>query len=35
VLNKLNSQEGLTLQNGNRSFKGNLGTISGQILFNL
>lgn len=35
VLNKLNSQEGLTIQNRNRSFKGNLGTISGQILFNL
>ena len=35
VFNKLNSQEGLTLQNGNRSFKGNLGTISGQLLFNL
>ena len=35
ILNKLNSQEGLTLQNGNRTFKGNMGTISGQILFNL
>lgn len=35
VLNNLNSQEGLTQLNGNRSFKGNLGTISGQLLFNL
>ncbi len=35
MLNKLNSQEGLTLLNGNRNFKGNMGTLSGQILFNL
>jgi len=35
VFNKLNSQDGLTLLNGNKSFKGNLGTISGQIIFNL
>lgn len=35
ILNKLNSQDGLTLLNGNKSFKGNLGTISGQIIFNL
>jgi hypothetical protein len=35
VFNKLNSQGGLTLLNGNKSFKGNLGTISGQIIFNL
>ncbi len=34
-LNNLNSQDGLRLLNGNREFKGNLGTISGQILFNL
>lgn len=35
VLGKLNSQEGLHALNGNRDFKGNLGTISGQVLFNL
>lgn len=35
VFNKLNSQDGLSLLNGNKSFKGNLGTISGQIIFNL
>jgi len=35
IFNKLNSQDGLTLLNGNKSFKGNLGTISGQIIFNL
>lgn len=35
VFNKLNGQDGLTLLNGNKSFKGNIGTISGQIIFNL
>jgi hypothetical protein len=35
VFNNLNSQDGLTLLNGNKSFKGNIGTISGQIIFNL
>lgn len=35
VFNSLNSQDGLTLLNGNKSFKGNIGTISGQIIFNL
>ena len=35
IFNKLNSQDGLTLLNGNKSFKGNIGTISGQIIFNL
>lgn len=35
VLGKLNSQDGLTALNNNRKFKGNLGTISGQLLFNL
>lgn len=35
VLNKLNSQEELVLLNNNNKFKGTLGTISGQILFNL
>lgn len=35
VLKNLNSQEGLTTLNGGRTFKGNLGTISGQVLFNL
>lgn len=35
IFNKLNSQDGPTLLNGNKSFKGNIGTISGQIIFNL
>ena len=35
LLNKLNSQEELVLLNNNNKFKGSLGTISGQILFNL
>lgn len=35
VLNKLNSEQGLTLLNNNSKFKGNIGTISGQIIFNL
>lgn len=35
ALNKLNSQEGLMALNGNRSFKGNFGTLSGQLLLNL
>lgn len=35
VLNKLNSEEALVLLNNNTKFKGTLGTISGQILFNL
>jgi hypothetical protein len=35
VLNKLNSETGLVALNGNDKFKGNFGTISGQIIFNL
>jgi hypothetical protein len=35
ILNKLNSQEGLTALNGNNKLKGTVGTISGQLLFNL
>ena len=35
IFNKLNSQEELILLNNNTKFKGILGTISGQILFNL
>lgn len=35
VLNKLNSDDALVLLNGNNKFKGNIGTISGQLLFNL
>ncbi len=35
LLNKLNSQEGLQALNGNQKFEANLGTINGQILFNL
>jgi hypothetical protein len=35
LLNKLNSEEGLSLLNNNSKFKGTLGTISGQIIFNL
>ncbi|MGV9002564.1 outer membrane beta-barrel protein [Flavobacterium sp.] len=34
-LNKLNSQDGLKVLNNNERFKGNLGTINGQIVFNL
>ena len=35
ILNNLNSQQGLTALNGNNKFKGNIGTVSGQIIFNL
>ncbi len=35
VFNNLNSQDNLTILNGNKSFKGNIGTLSGQIIFNL
>ena len=35
IFGKLNSQDNLTLLNGNQKFKGNIGTISGQIIFNL
>jgi len=35
IFNKLNSDEGLILLNGNNTFKGNLGTLSGQIIINL
>ncbi|MES2747740.1 MAG: PorT family protein [Bacteroidota bacterium] len=35
MLKSLDSQDGLMALNGNRNFKGNMGTISGQILFNL
>ncbi|WP_394759123.1 PorT family protein [Flavobacterium sp.] len=34
-LNNLNKSEELKLKNNNRDFKGNLGIISGQLLFNL
>ncbi len=35
LFNKLNSDDALILLNGNNKFKGNIGTISGQLLFNL
>lgn len=35
IFSNLNSQDNLTLLNGNQKFKGNIGTISGQIIFNL
>ena len=35
IFNKLNSEEGLVALNGNEKLKGNIGTISGQLLFNL
>lgn len=35
VLGKLNKDDDLKLLNGNEKFKGNLGTINGQIIFNL
>lgn len=35
ILNKLNNEDGLILLNNNDKFKGNIGTISGQIIFNL
>ena len=35
IFNKLNSEEGLVTLNGNEKLKGNIGTISGQLLFNL
>lgn len=35
IFGNLNSQDNLTLLNGNQKFKGNIGTISGQIIFNL
>jgi len=35
IFGNLNKQDGLTLLNGNQTFKGNIGTISGQIIFNL
>ena len=35
VLGNLNSQDNLTILNGNKSFKGNIGTVSGEIIFNL
>lgn len=35
ILNKLNSESGLKALNGNQEFKGNLGTVSAQVLFNL
>ena len=35
VFNNLNSQDNLTILNGNKSFKGNIGTVSGEIIFNL
>lgn len=35
LFNKFNSDDALILLNGNNKFKGNIGTISGQLLFNL
>ena len=35
ILNKLNSDEALRVLNNGDRFKGNLGTINGQIIFNL
>jgi len=35
ILNKLNNEDSLILLNNNDKFKGNIGTISGQIIFNL
>ncbi|MEI7509006.1 MAG: PorT family protein [Flavobacterium sp.] len=35
IFGNLNSQDNLTLLNGNQKFKGNIGTLSGQIIFNL
>ena len=35
LLNNLNSNTALVTQNGNKDFKGNVGTVSAQILFNL
>ena len=35
LFNKLNSEEGLVALNGNNKFKGNIGTVSAQLLFNL
>ena len=35
ILNKLNSDEALRFLNNGDQFKGNLGTINGQIIFNL
>jgi hypothetical protein len=35
VLNKLNSESGLNTLNGGNKFKGNIGTVNGQIIFNL
>lgn len=35
IFGNLNKQDGLTALNGNQSFKGNIGTLSGEIIFNL
>ncbi|WP_264520010.1 PorT family protein [Flavobacterium sp. N1994] len=35
LLNKLNNDSSLQALNNNNSFKGNLGTINGQVIFNL
>lgn len=35
LLNNLNNNDALRVQNGNKDFKGNIGTVSAQILFNL
>ena len=35
MLNKLNNDTSLQVLNNNNSFKGNLGTINGQVIFNL
>ncbi|WP_293875406.1 PorT family protein [Flavobacterium sp.] len=35
LLNKLNNDTSLQALNNNNSFKGNLGTINGQVIFNL
>ncbi len=35
LFNNLNNNDALRVQNGNKDFKGNVGTVSAQILFNL
>lgn len=35
ILNNLNNDTALVIANGNKTFKGNIGSINGQIIFNL
>jgi hypothetical protein len=35
IFGNLNSQDNLIILNGNKNFKGTIGTLSGQIIFNL